>query len=100
MNAHVRITSVAWDDIREGFLWYEKETPGTGTRFWTAVKQCLRDIQRNPELGRPSGKRRIRKRKTPVFPYSIYFELVVDEIRVLAVWHGARDPKELYPRFS
>lgn len=100
MNVRIRITSAAWDDIREAFDWYEQETPGTGVRFWAQVKRCLRAIQQNPELGSPSGRRRIRKRQVSVFPYSIYFELVADEARVLAVWHGARNPDSLKPRLS
>ena len=45
-----------------------------------------------PTLG---GRRKIHKARIPKYPYSIYYEIIAEEFRVLAVVHGARNPKYL-----
>ena len=100
MNYRVIITDPAWHDIREAKEWYESQREGLGRRYWVHVKLALRTVRRSPLLGPPSGQRQLRKRNLLVFPYSVYYEIVGPEIRVHAVWHGARKPATLKERLS
>ena len=100
MNYCIVITDPAWQDIREAKEWHEHRREGLGRRFWDYVKLALRSVRRSPLLGTPSGTRQFRKRNLLVFPYSVYYEIVGPEIRIHAVWHGARNPVALKQRLS
>jgi len=96
----VVITDAAANDILEAKEWYESRQTELGWKFWQYVQLALRNVQRSPRLGAASGKRNFRKRNLLIFPYSVYYELAGDEIRIHAVWHGARSPKILKKRLS
>lgn len=98
MSLPVVITARAWTDTVDAVSWYDERQAGLGWRFWQHLKMTLRAIQRSPRLGPASGSRGIRRRNLTVFPYSAYYEIHGEEIRILAVWHGARNPRTLRQR--
>ena len=100
MNHRIVITVPAWNDIREAKDRYESQCEGLDRRFWQYLRLALRSVRRSPLLGAAAGSRKFRKRNLLVFPYSVYYEIVGDEIRVHAVWHGARNPEVLKQRLS
>lgn len=86
-----------WDDA---VLWYGEGDAEAGHRLNVAIRDVLRKIALEPERFAPATKL-TRKVKVPrPWPYSIYFAIDAGrrQIRVLAVWHGARDPDELRRR--
>jgi plasmid stabilization system protein ParE len=82
----------ARDDVRSARGWYEERRSGLGAAFVQRLEACIAQIERNPEIGlRVDGEtRRAQLRR---FPYVVYYELLEDDILVLAVWHGRRDPE-------
>ena len=89
----------AYVDIQDAHDWYESRRPGLGARFEAHVDQTLLWIAENAGLcieHRPG----IRKRMVRVFPYLVYFTATPDEIRVVAVLHGARDQAALRRRLE
>ena len=86
----------------EAVDWYEEGEVGVGWRFDDDLQAFLQTLRHNPErfrLATPST----RKAKMPEpWPYSIFFSMDAErrEVRVLAVWHGARDPDELRRRLK
>lgn len=96
MSLPLTITPEADRDIAEANNWYDKQQAGVGLRFVLAVRLRFDDIIRSPLLPRAFGRKNIRKVRVPHWPYSIYYRIINDaEIRVVAVVHGARDPKYL-----
>jgi len=83
---------VARDDVRSARRWYEARRPGLGAAFLQSLEVCVAQIERTPEIWPhvDGGTRRGRLRR---FPYVVYYELHGDDILVLAVWHGRRDPE-------
>ena len=73
-------------------------TRGLGGRFVRALRRRFDDILRNPEFFRPVGRRSIRKARLLHWPHSIFFRILPDEVRIISVWHGSRDPRELNHR--
>ncbi|HXP61388.1 MAG TPA: type II toxin-antitoxin system RelE/ParE family toxin [Dongiaceae bacterium] len=82
--------------------WYEEREPGAGLRLNDAIRAVLRSLAKQP--GRfPRATRLTYKAKIPPpWPYSVYFTIHAEhrEVKVLAVWHGARNPAELRRRLQ
>jgi plasmid stabilization system protein ParE len=80
---------------------YEAETKGLGVRFTLEVDRMITAISSQPFRFSKAG-RKGRKARVLGWPYTIYF--VVNEahreIKVVAVWHGARNPAELRRRLQ
>jgi plasmid stabilization system protein ParE len=100
VNYHVIITPLARIDIAEAVQWYEKRSAGLGRIFWREVKARLIALKQNPLLPPAYGRRNFRKLRIPKFPYSAYYEIVGEEIRVHAVFHAARNPRTLKMRLQ
>jgi toxin ParE1/3/4 len=78
-------------EIDEAARWYEAQRAGLGREFLEAINRTLCDITANP--GRFGFARAdIREGAVQRFPYAIYYRVLPDRIRVLAVQHAARDP--------
>jgi plasmid stabilization system protein ParE len=74
-----------------GFRWYEQRQAGLGKDFLDELEQVLVEIVAQPaRFGFASGN--IREGLLRRFPYAIYYRVLFDRIRVLAVFHTARDP--------
>ena len=83
----------ARDDARSARDWYEERHPGLGAAFIQRLEACIAQIERNPKIG-PVVDETTRRAQLRRFPYVVYYELLEDEdILVLAVWHGRRDPE-------
>ena len=88
-------------EFREAVAWYESQAEGLGVRFTLEVDAVIAAIISRPFRFSKAG-RKGRKARVHGWPYSIYF--VVNEahaeIKVIAVWHGARNPAELRRRLK
>ena len=86
----------------EAVDWYEERETGAGWRFDDELQAFLQTLAQDP------GRFRLataltRKAKMPEpWPYSIYFTVNAEhrEVKILAVWHGARNPAELRRRLK
>jgi plasmid stabilization system protein ParE len=88
-------------EFREAVARYESEAEGLGIRFILEVDKVLTAISSQPFRFSKAG---IKSRKARVlgWPYTIYFVVneAHNEIKVVAVWHGARNPAELLRRMK
>ena len=95
MSLRVVITPEAAADIINAQTWYDSQEAGVGDKFYFAFRNRIHDALAVPLLPRAWGRRKIRKVRIPKYPYSIYYEIIAEELQILAVVHGARDPKYL-----
>jgi len=72
--------------------WYEAERVGLGAVFAAAVETTITSVLQNP-LAYPRVKSDTRRALVRRFPYAVYFRPTDDEIIVLAVLHGRRNPR-------
>lgn len=88
-------------EFREAVAWYEGQSEGLGVRFILEVDAVITAITSQPLRFSQAG-RRARKARILGWPYSIYFVVneTHSEIKVVAVWHGARNPAELRRRLK
>jgi hypothetical protein len=99
MSFRVIHDSEATTEFRDAVAWYEEKTAGLGVRFVLEVDVVIMAIISEP-FRFPKAGRKSRKARIQGWPYSIYFAIneAHSEIKVIAVWHGARNPDELKRR--
>ena len=96
MIKSLRLDDEAAEELDVAATWYESRRPDLGIDFVVAVREALRRVAETPQawpLARDVPPH-LRVRKFPLrrFPYSIVFVELDDEIRVLAIAHGSRQP--------
>lgn len=79
------------DEIATAYRWYERQKSGLGTDFLDAVQAVLAGITANPAR-HGFASRDIREGVLTRFPCAVYYRVLTDRIRVLAVYHTSRDP--------
>ena len=101
MSFRVVHDSEATFEFQEAVAWYEAQTEGLGVRFILEVDAVIAAISCQPLRFSKAG-RKGRKARVHGWPYSIYFVVneASAEIKVIAVWHGARNPAELRRRLK
>jgi toxin ParE1/3/4 len=90
---NVRFLPDARLDFDEALAWYAERRPSLAVQFVAAVDGMIDLIGEHPEryprwLRRPEYRRAV----LTTFPYSVFYRILPDEIEVVAVAHGARDP--------
>lgn len=85
------------DEIDDVHDWYEQRQPGLGGDFLDEVQRVLAEISANPaRYGFAEGD--IREGLLNRFPYAVYYRVSAVRIRVLAVFHTARNPSRWQSR--
>ena len=83
-------------DLREAIQWYDSQRTRLGAELFAVVDAGFAKIASHPQLcprletWTEDGD--IRRLLVPRFPYAIVFEIVDEEIQVLAVAHTRRRP--------
>ena len=92
MSRPVVLRPEAKSDFDDAFDWYERQRPGLGNDFVVCVEETFTRFAKTPELhARVLGG--VRRAAVHRFPYSVYYAAEADQIVVIAVFHGRRDPK-------
>lgn len=91
MNLPLDFHPALRDEIGNAHDWYEQRQPGLGGQFLDEVQRVLAEIGANPaRYGFAEAD--VREGLLNRFPFAIYYRELADRIRVLAVYHTARDP--------
>jgi len=90
----VSLLPEAADELDAATDWYEGQAPGLGAAFRGAVLATLHAIAENPRRF-PPARREYRRAVISRFPYSVFFTVEEDGIVITAVFHSARDPRQL-----
>ena len=87
----IRFTAKARTEFEDAAYWYEEKRKGLGAQFVLVVEAKLDSIRKAPGLFPSIYKyqRAVVKR----FPFAIFFEVVDDNIHVLAIYHTSREPQ-------
>jgi plasmid stabilization system protein ParE len=88
----VELTDPAAEDVIHASVTYELERPGLGFLFDEEVNAAIERIAQRP-LQYPEISLAVRRALLRVFPYSVYFTIVDERVRVFAVLHQHRQPE-------
>ena len=88
-----------WNDAVD---WYEERESGVGLQFDDALQIFLQTLAQRPERFQLATRLTHKAKVPPPWPYSVYFVINKEhrEVKVLAIWHGARNPAELRRRLK
>jgi toxin ParE1/3/4 len=78
-------------DLLHAFTSYEDASAGLGRRFLRHVDAALDRIANNPEI-HALIYRTVRRTLVRTFPYVVCYTFDDEQVSVLAVYHGHRDP--------
>ncbi len=91
MSLPLEFHPAARGEISDAHDWYERRQGGLGGDFLDEVQRTLAAIVANPaRCGFADGD--VREGLLRRFPYAVYYRVLVNRIRVLAVYHTSRDP--------
>lgn len=100
----VRLHDEAVVEAEEAARWYSKQQRGLGKEFTRELKRSLRSLRANPTrlplLETAPRNVEVRRVVMARFPYKIIFEIIQNEVVVLAVAHGSRRPSYWLKRRS
>ena len=97
----LRILEEAQAEISEASRWYDRRRSGLGEDFLRELSSSLREIEAHPSRFpklRSRKARHCRRRHVRRYPFSIIYNVRIDEILVIAVVHGHRRPGYWYGR--
>jgi len=89
-----RFVRGARTEVADGIAHYEMHQEGLGERFYRDVKRAIRaaidDPKRYVQIERKRSRRELRRVDLGDFPFSVIYEVMPDEIVVLAIAHQSR----------
>jgi len=89
----INVRPAALDELERAWIWYEEQRLGLGDEFCACVDAALAAAARDP-LVYPRVEGELRRVLVRRFPYAVVYLVEPDRIEVIAVFHGARDPRE------
>jgi plasmid stabilization system protein ParE len=97
----LRLQTIA--DFEEACHWYRDKSIETEDKFKKAFRERLSDIAENPEaygVRFEKGTYKVRAVNVKKFPYLIFYIVnnVQQTVRIIALWHDARDREKLKTR--
>ena len=78
-------------EVEEACDWYDERKDGLGDEFFQELEAVLVLIARNPQAF-PKASEDGRKGRLRRFPYAVYYRMLADRVRILAVLHDRRHP--------
>jgi toxin ParE1/3/4 len=99
MKYKVIIQPEAEEDLVNAFSWYEDKRSGLGYDFLLHIEAGLNFIEKSPEI-HSVGHKGTRMHLVKRFPYKSLYLLENETVRVLAVFHGKRDPDRIKKRIN
>ncbi len=92
MNYLLVVSPEAEADIDNAFEWYEKQSDGLGRDFLFEVGSSIKKVSDRP-LSYPVATGKTRRMLLQRFPYSIFYTVIGDAIKVTACIHQRRHPR-------
>ena len=95
----IYITEAAELDVREAFLWYEKQRNGLGEAFREEIAKTIQTIRYQPFLFQAKY-RNIRVAYPNRFPFGLHYYVHEKEkhLDIVACFHTAKNPRKWYQR--
>ena len=87
-----RFTPEADAELAEAREWYARQQEDLDLEFMKSIDDAVSCIVANPHQY-PNVYRSLTRCVVRRFPFAIFYEVAVDEVEVIAVFHSRRDPE-------
>ena len=91
----VRFTLPALGDVEAIIEHVAQRSPSAADRIANRLSAIVELIGAQPESGKRTGDPAIRQMNLTPYPYIVFYEVSPEEILIMAVRHGARDPASM-----
>lgn len=91
MTLRIAFRHAAKNEFEDAAVWYEEKRVGLGEEFIIEIDQAIARAASAPQRY-PIVFGDVRRTVARRFPFSIYFRVRTDDLIVLAVFHGRRNP--------
>src|SRR5690606_35338860 len=92
MSMRIEVDEAAMAEFRDATGWYvENYGAWPARRFVAEVRRVMAGVVENPRMW-PEYEPGIRRALLTKFPYSLFYEIDEDRIRVFAIAHQRREP--------
>lgn len=78
-------------ELIEAAVCYERQVPGLGERFEAEIRRAIDLLLDQPEIGLPADPN-LRKFILTRFPFTLYYSVTADVLRIEAFAHQSRRP--------
>ena len=92
MKHKLVVSPEAEADIEKAFEWYEDRGEGLGRDFVLEARFSIKTIAERP-LSYPISRGNTRRILLDRFPYSVFYTVVEDVVKVIACIHQRRSPR-------
>jgi plasmid stabilization system protein ParE len=94
---HISFHPNAEAEFNEAALWYGKQRQGLDIEFVKCIDEAINRVKREPD-SYPFAYKHIRKTIVKRFPFILLYENLKEEIRIIAIFHTRRAPKQWMKR--
>jgi toxin ParE1/3/4 len=98
LSFSVRVRRAAEFDIAEAQAWYDTQQPGLGIRFYSEVMLVLDRLGETPFIY-TTVHRDVRRAIVRHFSFLVWYRVMGQTVKVLAVTHGKQQPSKSLPHF-
>jgi len=95
----IRFTPEADAELAEARQWYARQRENLDIEFMQRIDEALSRIVRNPN-SYPIVYGTLRRAVVRRFPFAVFYEVIADELEVIAVFHSRRDPERWKSRIE
>jgi plasmid stabilization system protein ParE len=88
----IRFSPHAEAELTEAREWYSNQRADLDLEFMQSIDEALLRVVANPQIF-PIVYQSLRRVVIRRFPFAIFYEVIADEIQVIAVFHSRRDPE-------
>ena len=99
MAFEVELVGEAADDYDEIIAWYERQQVGLGMRFYLVMNNVFQKLEFHP-FNYSYYFKAYRHTVLKGFPYRVVFKVEKNKVRILAIFHTSRHPKEFRKRLK
>ena len=92
MGLTIRFDARALADLAEIGDYLIQHSPSGAERVRLHLAETIERLADFPFLGRPSDETRVRVMPLTRYPYLVFYSVLGDEVVILHVRHGAREP--------
>ena len=89
----------AENELVEAARFYEERIPSLGADFLEKIDTAIALIESDPQRHRIIAEE-VRRYLLPRFPFAIYYRILPDQLRILAIKHHSRHPDFWRDRLS